>query len=390
MPSIKYICLAAAGALIASWTSPQALAAGITFACGDSSAVNTMAFDGYATSDPNNQGFSGSLCSTIQSTVGGAYASLFTNANASIYIEFVNTPDTLGGSTSGDGNFVTYSQYRTALFTHSSGDAVDTAATASLPSNLPNVFPSGTGATPYPADVSLTSALASALGLSGSLITGPNSGIEADGSTTCTIGDSGCYNGFIELGSPSELQTYLGEGYYYGTGTQQSNEYDIFSVIEHETDEILGTASCIGTTTGSLVNDCGLTYTQNGQTVGTVPGVAAVDLFRYTASGTRAGYPTTDAAYFSYDGGVTNVASYNHAANGMDYADFSANCQFVQDAQGCLGSAQLITSDGGAEATILDAVGYNLVSATPEPATFALFGSCLALLALAGFRRRRA
>ena len=75
-----------------SWASPQALAAGISFTCGDAGSVNEAAFDAYASGDTNNQGFSGSLCSTIQTVVGGAYASLFTNANASIFIEF--TKDT--------------------------------------------------------------------------------------------------------------------------------------------------------------------------------------------------------------------------------------------------------------------------------------------------------
>jgi hypothetical protein len=151
------------------------------------------------------------------------------------------------------------------------------------------------------------------------------------------------------------------------------------SVIEHEADEVLGTSSCIdGTTFG---NDCN-------------NNAAAVDLFRYTAPGTLAAYPSTSQAHFSYNGGANIVGWYNHSANGQDYADFNSadsgpsySCTFVQDAEGCLGAGPLITNDGGAEIAILDAVGYNTVA--PEPGSVALFGSGLAFLAGRGIRRRR-
>ena len=65
------------------------------------------------------------------------------------------------------------------------------------------------------------------------------------------------------------------------------------------------------------------------------------------------------------------------------------NCTYVQDAQGCLGGAPLITNDGGAEATILDAVGFSETSASPEPTTLAMLGLGVAFLAAARLRRRR-
>jgi len=144
-------------------------------------------------------------------------------------------------------------------------------------------------------------------------------------------------------------------------GLQPINDYNIYSVVEHETDEILGTASCISTQGAGLTDYCGGS------------GPSAVDLFRYQAPGTLVLESTTPGAYFSYNGGATNGADgaiYNTLANSNDYADFTQNCQFVQDADGCLGSTQYITTDGGAEVNILDAVGYNQneePSPTPEP-----------------------
>ena len=135
------------------------------------------------------------------------------------------------------------------------------------------------------------------------------------------------------------------------------------------------------TTGGSLSDGCGGTN------------ASAVDLFRYQAPGTRVFESSTPGAYFSYNGGVSNGAAgatYNTQANGSDYADFTQTCQFVQGEYGCLGSTQYITTDGGAEVNILDAVGYNLnqqSAPTPEPATLSLFAT--GLLGIGALMRRR-
>jgi hypothetical protein len=348
---------------------PGAFGAGITFTC--NSNINTLG---------SADGYTGNLCSGIQSTIAAQYASVFSNANANIYIEF--TSDTgLGASTTGYLNLVTYSAYRSALISHSSGDAVDMAAISNVAASEASVFSSTGG------DVELTSALAQALGITGTVfgsnyiygtnapttspsINGGNPSVD-DSLSNCNLlsGSSTCYNGIIFLQNPAG-------NYYYGQGTQTASQYDIYSIIEHETDEILGTSSCISTGGGNLTTGCN-----------TNP--SAADLFRYTAPGTRAAFPTTNAAYFSYNNGVTNVANYNHAANGADYADFSSTCSNVQDAYGCPGASKLITNDGGAEITILDTVGYNTLSTTtPEPATTALFVSGLAMVAIRVRRKR--
>ncbi|MGA9069994.1 MAG: NF038122 family metalloprotease [Terracidiphilus sp.] len=307
-----------------------------------------------------------SECTTLNTTIAGQYASTFSNANASIYITFGNTGL---GSSSQYLNFVSYATYTTALIADSSGDAVDTAALASLPGTEPAIFGGG--------NIEVTSALEEALGL------GMGAGATSSLGYCAIPGSAGCYDGVITLATPSMVAGY-GQGYYYGTGIQAANEYNINSIVEHETDELLGTSSCISTA-GSLSDGCGGTA------------ASAVDLFRYQAPGTRVFESTTPGAYFSYNGGATNGANgatYNTLANGNDYADFTQSCQDVQDATGCLGSTQYITTDGGAEVNILDAVGYNLneqPASTPEPSTISLFTTgLLGMAALVHSRRSNA
>ncbi|MFZ1084105.1 MAG: NF038122 family metalloprotease [Terracidiphilus sp.] len=303
-------------------------------------------------------------CTTLNTAIAGQYASTFSNANASIYITFGNTGL---GSSSQYLNFVSYTSYLAALTADSSGDAVDTGALASLPGTEPAIFGGG--------NIEVTSALESALGL------GPGAGATSSMGYCANPGGSGCYDGVITLATPAIVAGY-GQGYYYGTGTQAGNQYNINTVVEHETDEILGTSSCVSTQGAVLSDGCGGTS------------ASAVDLFRYQAPGTRVFESTAPGAYFSYDGGATNGANgatYNTLVNGEDYADFTQNCQFVQDATGCLGSTQYITTDGGAEVNILDAVGYNLndqPAETPEPSTVSLFVTgLLGMAALLGRRR---
>jgi hypothetical protein len=316
-----------------------------------------------------NASISSSVCATLNSTIAGQYSNIFSDANASIYITFGNTG--LGSSAQYE-NFVSYNSYRAALTANSSGDAVDLAALASLPATEPGMYSGGS--------VEVTSALANALGYGSGAGTTPSLGF------CINPGSSGCYDGVVILATPSIVAGY-GQGYYYGSGLQPINDYNIYTVVEHETDEILGTASCISTQGAGLSDFCG----------GSDP--SAVDLFRYQSPATRVLESTTPGAYFSYNGGATNGAggaTYNTLVNGNDYADFTQNCQLVQDANGCLGSTQYITTDGGAEVNILDAVGYNLnqesPSPTPEPSTLSMFatglGSIIVLLRRRPYQRR--
>jgi len=312
---------------------------------------------------------SSSTCNYLNTTIAALYNNTFTNVNASIYIQYGATG--LGESTTGYFNTISYSTYVTDLTNAGGSGLVRADAIASLPGTEPALWGGG-GSN---GNVSITSALGTALG-----ITGLN-GTTAGGSI-CTVGTSGCYNGIITITNDG------GTPLYYRTGPDPSDAYDYYSVVEHETDEVLGTSSCISTQSSpNLVNGC----TDAGATA------AAVDLFRCGPTNTHVLADNTPGAYFSYNGCSSNGADgrvYNTLVNGDDFADFISGCPgspSVQDATGCPGYSGLdITNDGGAEINILDAEGYNLASqnptSTPEPMSLALLGS--GVLGLVGLRRK--
>jgi len=322
---------------------------------------------------------SAATCAYLNTTVAGLYSSTFTDASASIYITYGVTDL---AQTQTAFNVVSYSQYLAALTANSNLNALQLSALASLNANAAGPYGSGS--------VDITASLATALGLTGLT----DSGVPAGTSSPCNLGTAGCYNAEITVTNDP------GTPLYYDNlgGPEPADAYDFYATVEHETDEVLGTSSCIDTGSGSLSNGC------DSFGAGTP---SAVDLFRYSAPGSLildSSLSTTPGAYFSFDGGATNGVAgvgaspkfYNTLANGDDYADFvssSPDCgtnQVVQDAEGCSGedAGLSILNDGGGEINILNAVGYDLTStATPEPDTIALFG--LGCAALAVYRRRR-
>ena len=326
-------------------------------------------------------------CDYLNTTVADAYGSTFTDASASIYIKYGTTGL---ASTNSYLNAVPYADYVAALAANSSKDELQVASLASLGANAAAQYGAG--------DVGITIALADALGIAGDALNGGLTGTAAGGAA-CTPGASGCYNAVITVtNNPGTPLYYDNLG-----GTEPADAYEFYATVEHETDEVLGTSSCIGTqdASGLLTDACDF--------FGGTGTPSAVDLYRYNSAGNLAfnnayvglaGAPA--GAYFSYNGGVTNGVVgvggspkvYNTLSNGDDYADFvssSPNCatnQVVQDAEGCPGAdAGLnIHNDGGGEINILNAVGYDLaVTATPEPGTMVLFGT--ALVALGAYRR---
>ena len=314
------------------------------FVVGVLSGTITPAFAGLTyTCDPNIDAKVAGTCAYLNSTIAGLYNKTFSNANVSIYIQYGSAD--LGASFTSQA-VLTYSQYLTALTANSQASAnpVQVAAVKALNSVDTAVYGSDS--------IEIPSALAGALGFTGL------SGLNSTGSTFCNLGTTGCYDGIITITNTP------GTVLYYRNGSEPADAYDFYSTTEHETDEVMGTASCVETTGPALANGCGANT------------LSPVDLFRYRSAGNLVLISTTPGAYFSYNGGQTNGADgqiYNTLDNGDDYADFISTCQnqVVQDAEACAGhdGGLDITNDGGAEINILNAVGYmlNPQSGTPPP-----------------------
>jgi hypothetical protein len=338
-------CIGLVASVMALGAGVSPAKAGITYTC-----------------DPN---VNAPTCNALNTTIANIYNSTFSNANANIYIQYGTTG--LGQSTTGGFNTLSYSAFVSDLAAEHGGGVVRADALASLAGSEPSLYGGG--------DISITGALGAAFGLTGL------QGVTASGGV-CTLGPAGCYDGLITITNDP------GTPLYYRNGPESADEYDYYSVVEHETDEVLGTSSCVDTTGPSLANGC----------LG-VAAASATDLFRYNAAGQRVFIDPTPGAYFSFDGGLTNGTSngkiYNTLSNGDDYADFVSTCPAnlnIQDATGCPGTGNLdITNDHGGEINILDAIGFNLrnVAAIPEPSSWALMMLGLGALGAAMRARRQ-
>ena len=298
-----------------------------------------------------------STCTYLNTTVAGYYNSVFTNANANIYIEF---GDTGLGESDGYYNLVAYTPYITALTKNTGKSSVQTQALSAINTYATPVY--GTQN-----EIGITVALGSVLGFTG--LHGINSAENAE----CTPYTSGCYNEVITIANTTQ-QTAGGFSFYYDDqgGTEGPEQYDFYGVVMHETDEVLGTSSCIDTGSTTLEDGCdGPDPGSNG-----IPSV--VDLDRYKTPGTLAVDTTPSTAagqYFSFNGGVDYGAYgaagtdkvYNTLSNGQDFSDYVEveDCGqniAIQDAVGCPGADQGLTvlNDGQSEFVILNAIGFNI------------------------------
>jgi len=302
-------------------------------------------------------------CATLNSTLDAIYNAAFTDANASIYIA-VSTTSSLGENVHVN-NGVSYAAYLAALQSRDPGDA----GLASLPATNPY----GTG------DVELTDSLLSALG--GTPTTGVLDSSTPSDIVTCTLGNTGCFQAILWVNDSGSASNF-----WFRSGTQGADQYDFYSVVEHETDEVLGTSSC-------LANGTGLDACEDNATPGPNSNVSAGDLFRYVCGSTTRSFIDTGSACFSVNGGVTDLKSYNNTPDGDDFGDWSTTCANVQDAVGCPGPQSGFVHDiaPDAEIALLNAVGYSLntQSASPEPGTLVLLGASLLALALGRNRFRR-
>ena len=141
-----------------------------------------------------------------------------------------------------------------------------------------------------------------------------------------------------------------------------ANTYDFVAVAEHEIAEVLGRTSAVN---------------------GTNPAFhSPLDLFRYTSPGVL-NFSTTTPGYFSIDGGITNLGTFNSRSAGGDRTDWAGATGDVQNAFGFLGQAESVTA---LDLTVLNAIGWTLAP-VPEPGQDSMLLAGLALLGR--YARRR-
>jgi hypothetical protein len=168
--------------------------------------------------------------------------------------------------------------------------------------------------------------------------------------STSAVGTGGTLDGIVTLNSSQPFQLSR-------VGGIASNKYDIMQSIEHEMDEVLGLGSILPSTTD---------FTGNAA-------VRPQDLFRYSAPGVLSlNSSGTISCYFSINGGVTRLASFNQNAGG-DYGDWGTSTNpLVQLAFSSPGT-QSDVSATSPEGVALDVIGYDL-RPVPEPSAMALLG----------------
>ncbi|HSR05928.1 MAG TPA: NF038122 family metalloprotease [Bryobacteraceae bacterium] len=260
------------------------------------------------TCDPSVTAVAG-VCSYLNSTIAGIYAGTFTNASTSIYIKFAN----IGSGDAGQSNFllndVSYSAFRSALQSHLTSANDTTAFNASVPATNP--INSGYG-------VYLTLSGMRALGFT------PSGGMTSSGGS-CSSGTAGCYDGIITMSSTIQSAG----NYYFRSGSIGPSQYDFFTTVQHETDEVIGTASC-------AFDACGGSH------------IAPADLFRYQSNGARSfaagnndscSSASAGNACFSIDG-VHMLQHYYNINDGYDAGDWVPSCspELVQGSV-CAGTA---------------------------------------------------
>ena len=274
---------------------------------------------------------------TAFNSIISTYESIFTGTNVTVNLD-VNFGNTgLGESETFYSSF-SYASWRTAMSNNATANSANTynvAAAASLPVSDPLLGGSDHGS----GNVDLNTANARGLGLS------------ANVALDSTLTFSNTSNTFEYTGVPA------------------SNLYDFMDVATHELDEALGVNSSL---TGLNDNSAIPSNTDFG----------GEDYFRYSAVATRSITTSPSAvAYFSYNGGTTNVAQFNQENNDGDrndwvYADNTCPPQapgpYIQDAIGCPDEAVAVGQAGSPEIIVLSSLGFNAATAgsTPQMITF--------------------
>jgi hypothetical protein len=147
------------------------------------------------------------------------------------------------------------------------------------------------------------------------------------------VGQGGPYDGIVTLNSSFPLQF---------TRPTIASSYDAQGVTEHEIDEVMGL--------GSRLPSLGDLWPQ--------------DLFSWSSPGVR-NLTSSGTRYFSIDGGITNIVTFNQDPSG-DFGDWAdtGSPSYVQGFA-CPGQSSDISATSP-EGINLDVIGYDLVNAVPN------------------------
>lgn len=244
-----------------------------------------------------------------------------------------------------------------------------------------------------PSDTALATAAANLLastpsGVSRYVI--PSAELKALGLISATQSSDDGYIGFT--GTPAEFTIPTPAQIASGTYKVAAGTFDFAAVAAHEMEEVLGRISGI--------------YQNSTPSYRTV-----FDLYRYDAKGAlEDSYypPAGKTAYFSIDGGVTDLATFNGSPSGGDRGDWASVAPTSADIQDAFISTGERMSLSAVDLTALDALGYggsnigdldvnapgsiafSLISSAPEPGTWTLLLVGTGLAGAAARRRRGA